>query len=401
MYRKDGELTSLGEKWLDFLMEQGLGPSHEEPVKYIDSYEDGNPNSTQQIKDWLYSLGWEPEHIKFVRDKKTNEFSQIPQIKHKTDKGDICDSIKKLYDKEPALENLSSMTVIAHRISVLKGFLESHIDGYLYPSMNGFTNTMRLKHRVIVNLPKPSELYASDIRDCLICEDGELLCGSDLSSIEDSTKQHYIYKYDPDYVNEMRVDDYDPHLDIAMRAGFLTKEQVDEHKKGIKSYKEERQKGKGVNFSATYKVGANTLSRNFGFTLTESKNLLKTYWDRNKAILDVERDVERKTIGNQLWIKNPISRFWYSLRAEKDIFSTLNQGSAVYVFDVWVGFIRKKGIKLSYQCHDEHLSALKEGDKDLWDSIIRWAMDKVNEKLKLNVPIGCSIDFGKTYKEVH
>jgi len=99
-----------------------------------------------------------------------------------------------------------------------------------------------------------------------------------------------------------------------------------EQKRIFSKIKDVRQKAKTVNFSATYKVGAETLARNGGFKLSFAKKLLETFWKRNKAILDVEKSLEIKEIGNQKWLKNPVSGFWYSLRAEKDKFSTLNQG---------------------------------------------------------------------------
>ena len=365
----------------------------------IIGHKEPNSNSSSQIKNWLYSLGWKPEHIKHVRDKKTNEVKQIPQIASKRGQGEICDSIKKLFEKEPKLEVLDGYSVLSHRISIFKGFLEFQKDGMLYPSCVGLTNTLRLQHKVVVNLPGIDKKYGKEVRSCLIADDDCYLVGSDLSGIEDSTKRHYIYKYDPEYVEEMNNPDFDSHLDIAMLAGLLTKEQVEEHKKGIANYKNERQKAKTVNFSATYKVGAETLARNGGFKLSFAKKLLETFWKRNKAILDVEKSLEIKEIGNQKWLKNPVSGFWYSLRAEKDKFSTLNQGTAVYVFDTWLKSIREKGIKISYQCHDEWLANIE--DKEKTKEIINTCIEELNNKLKLNVPIKCSIDFGTNYADCH
>ena len=38
--------------------------------------ERGNPNSNDQVKDWLYSLGWKPRTYKFTRDKATGDERQ-------------------------------------------------------------------------------------------------------------------------------------------------------------------------------------------------------------------------------------------------------------------------------------------------------------------------------------
>lgn len=401
MYKADGSLSARGKEWLELLEEKEL-PAHTPEVEIIKSWEDPNPNSTDQLKNWLYSLGWVPEHIKHVRDKKKNEIRKIPQIASKNGGGEICDSVKKLIEKEPSLNALAGLSVISHRIGIFKAFLDYEQDDRLYATAMGLTNTLRMQHALpIVNLPSVERKYGKEVRSCIIADKGCKLVGSDLSGIEDSTKRHYIYKYDPEYVEEMSTEGFDPHLDIAMLAGFLTQEQVDAHKAGKENHKAIRQKAKTVNFSATYKVGAETLSRNSGLSLKDAKRILKIYWERNHAILKVEQELQVKSIDGQKWLKNPVSGFWYSLRAEKDRFSTLNQGTAVYVFDVWLMYLRNAGIKIAMQYHDECLFNVKEGREEFIKVVIKEAIDKVNERLKLNIKVGCSADLGYDYAACH
>ncbi len=109
--------------------------------------EDANPSSNNQLKDWLFELGWKPETFK----EGTN--GPVPQVRN--DKKQLCDSVLKLVDKEPAIEYLDGLTVINHRLGVLNSFLDkTDEDGYTIASMGGFTNTLRLKHsKPLVNLP--------------------------------------------------------------------------------------------------------------------------------------------------------------------------------------------------------------------------------------------------------
>ena len=46
-----------------------------------------------------------------------------------------------------------------------------------------------------------------------------------MSSLEDTTKQHYMYFFDLEYVTQMRVPGFDPHLDVAVLSGLLTEEE--------------------------------------------------------------------------------------------------------------------------------------------------------------------------------
>src|SRR5690606_34588056 len=194
MYRQDGSLTALGERWLERLKEANLPEDHEEDIEEIIGYDDPNPNSHQQLKNWLYSLGWVPQTIKTQRNKKTGELREIPQINKESQKGGgVCESIKLLYDKEPNLELLDGYFILNHRISILSGFLRDQQEGWLTARVAGLTNTLRFKHAELVNLPKPEKPYGKDIRGCLIAEKGKLLCGSDMSSLEDRLKQHYLF----------------------------------------------------------------------------------------------------------------------------------------------------------------------------------------------------------------
>lgn len=409
MYNSKSELSAIGIKWVEFLKENDLPITHTRDVEFVKGYEEPNPVSHTQIKNWLFSLGWKPEHFKFNRNKKTGEIKQVPQIASKELDGTLCPSILRLAKETPALNELNGLSVINHRISVFKGFFKDQKNGRLYQNIWGFTNTMRLTHQTLVNLPKISVPYGKEIRGCLITDsDDTLLCGSDCSGLEDNTKQHYIYFYDPEYVKEMRVPGFDPHLDIALRTGLLTKEQIDEHhlyksskgKEGV-DHTDTRYIAKTTNFSATYGAFPKKIAQTAGVPLKTGELFFNAYWERNWAVKKTAENAIVKTIGTQMWIFNPISKFWYSLRYEKDRFSTLNQSSGVYVFDTWVAFCRKAGIKIALQMHDEILFNVKKTEQEKISKILMEAMDKTNNLLKLNVEIGCSIDFGVRYSECH
>lgn len=414
----DGNIACKGDLFFQAAIDTGGKIEKEITLEKIKGWKDPNANSHEQIKDWLYSIGWVPEHIKHVRDKKTNEVKKIPQIGAKEGQGELCDSVKKLFEKEPKLSVLDGLSVISHRISVLKAFLKDQRQGRLYPSMAGLTNTLRLQHSIIVNLPGIDKKYGREIRECIIADEGSVLVNSDLSNIEDRTKRHYIYKYDPKYVEDMNTPGYDAHLEIALLAGFMTKDDVSfykecesrKKKKGVLSKEEEsrweklkgiRGKSKITNFSATYKVGKDALSRNSGMKLKDAAKLLKIYWQRNKAILQIEDDTITKTIGEKKWLYNPISKYWYSLRNDKDKFSTLNQGSAVYVFDIWLTYLRQRGVIVPFQYHDEILCNIKVGDESIITMQIEESIKDVNNRLKLNIEVGCSINMGDNYADIH
>lgn len=401
-YRKDGSLSATGERWFGLLRERSLPEDFIGVVEVITGYKDPKPTSSKQIKDWLYSLGWKPETYKYVRNKETGDIKQIPQVN--LDKGEgICPSIKKLYHKDPNVEVLDGLSILTHRISILNGLLkEVDTDGYVKAEIQGLTNTLRFKHAVCVNLPKVSTPHGSLIRGVLTAPEGYELCGSDMCSLEQTTKLHYMWDYDKPYVREMMKPDFDAHLDLAVIAGKITREQAQAHVNGEENHSDIRSQYKVVNYGAVYGAGPPTIARSAGVTLAEGKELFETYWKRNWSVKAIPKKIKTKKISDgSMWLLNPVSKFWYSLRAEKDIFSTLNQGTGVYCFDTWVAFVRSKRPQLTAQFHDEIVTCIKEGHREENTKLLKWAIAKTNKKVGLNVKLDVDIQYGKTYAEVH
>ena len=398
MHKKDGELSSHGEKWV------ALCKEYKQSVTTIGfkvktGEERGNPNSNDQVKYWLRSLGWEPRTFKFVRDKKSGDTRQIEQVRKGSD---LCQSVRELSSNDPAVDLLDGLTVLTHRAGILKSFLEGHTDGYLQASVAGLTNTFRFKHfKPLVNLPSVDKPYGDVIRGCLIAPEGYVLCGADMTSLEDTTKRHYMKPLDPDYVNEMSREGFDPHLDLALHAGLIKQSDIDMHNSGERSLKELRKNYKVVNYSATYGIGAAALARGTGMSKKASQTLLDAFWSRNWAIEKVASGVTTKEVLEGMWLKNPVSGFWHSLRSEKDRFSTLNQSTGVFCFDTWVALCRKNGIKCVGQFHDEVIALVERGKEGHVEEVMHDAAIKLNEKVKLNVPLGTDVQFGNTYADIH
>lgn len=409
--KKDGSLSAAGVKWYELLQEHNLPSNYNEAVMVKILDEEGNPGSHSQLKDWLFALGWQPRTFEYRKNSK-GDLNKIPQI---YDDDEVCESIKVLFDIAPALENLNMLSLIKHRIIIFKSFLtEKDEYNYVKAEIAGFTNTLRFKHKLpIVNLPKVSKFYGQQIRGCIIAPSNEYkLCGSDMSSLEDTTKQHYMYFFDPEYVEQMRVPGFDPHLDIALLAKMMTEEEIEEHKlysstkgeQGV-NHSEIRGKAKTVNFAGIYGAGPPKIAQSTGMPLEQAQKLHTTYWKRNKAVKQVSASVKIKKIKigdvEQMWLFNPVSKLWYSLRYKKDIFSTLNQGTGVYCFDLWVREVRNRGIKIMMQYHDEIAFYFPAGREQEIERILRESIEKVNGYLNLNVPLGVSVDFGDNYAEIH
>ena len=398
MHKKDGSLSSNGEKWVELCKEQKQ-PETTQSLTVKVGEERANPNSTDQVKDWLFSLGWQPRTYKFLRDKVTGDTRKLEQVRKDAD---LCRSVKALADKEPAINLLDGLSVLSHRIGVIKSMVNLQVDGYVQANIAGLTNTLRFKHaKPLVNLPAIDKPYGKEIRGCLTCPDGYTLCGADMTSLEDTTKRHYMKPLDPEYVEEMSKEGFDPHLDLAKHAGIITQEDIDKHNSGERSLSSLRKNYKVVNYSATYGVGSSTLSRNTGMNKDEAKVLLEAFWSRNWSVEKVANTVRTRDLFGSMWLLNPVSKFWYSLRSDKDKFSTLNQGTGVFCFDSWVSLCRRYGIKTIGQFHDEIIALVSEGEEEQTKVTMEQAIENLNNNLELNVPLGVDAQFGKTYADIH
>ena len=399
MHKKGGSLSSHGERWYALCAENKM-PISASQITVVTGDERANPNSNDQVKDWLYSLGWKPRTWKFVRDKNTGSEKKIEQVRKD---GELCDSVKELASVDPAVDLLDGLTVLTHRSGILKSFLDEHKDGWLKAEIAGFTNTLRFRHmKPLVNLPGVDKPYGDVIRGVLTCPEGYTLCGADMTSLEDTTKRHYMKPLDPDYVEEMSREGFDPHLDLAKFAGAVTQDEIDDYNAGKRpDIKALRKAYKVVNYSATYGVGAAKLARETGMKEGDAKKLLDAFWKRNWSIEKVSSQLRVRELFNGMWLKNPVSGFWYSLRSDKDRFSTLNQGTGVFCFDTWVALCRNNGIKSIGQFHDEVIALVEVGKEDDIKDVMYKAAEVLNRKVNLNVPLGCDVQFGQTYADIH
>jgi hypothetical protein len=168
--------------------------------------------------------------------------------------------------------------------------------------------------------------------------------------------------------------------------------------------------GKSTNYAAVYGSGAETLSRTSGMSVAQAKTSLEGYWKLNwsvKAIAEeqcVITDDRGKT-----WLVNPINGFAYSLRSDKDRFSTLCQGTGSFFFDMWVDEIldrmfEKFGVKrLNGEFHDEYITNFTDNpnNKIAMKEITENAIETINKKYFLRRKLGCEVQFGYKYSDIH
>lgn len=445
LFKKCGSMSAAHIKWLEFLKGCSLPDDTEGPIEYIKGFDIANPNSVKQKKEWLYALGWVPQTFVYNRDKETGKTDKVEQIM--TPDKDLCPSILKLAEREPAIYELEGISVLTHRIGIFKGLLKnSDENGFVVQGLYQLANSLRWQHSVIVNFPrvtgKGDIADGKWIRECLIAGEGNKFVQSDLSGIESRTSDHYTFHLNPELIEETSKPYFDPHTKISVQSNLMTKDEevwfkwkkenkerkekgiieelppetfgeitedfefirnLDqaESKKLMNKLKEARSKGKTCNYSSLYLVGSQTLSRTLDISKKEAQKLIDSYWVIHWAVKEVAESFEIKTVNGQMWIFCPISKFWHPIRYTKDSFSVVNQSSAVYCFNMWLWNITQQGVFPILQTHDDCLLRCNKENTQKYVDVFNTAMDRVNKQLKLNVELACEVQIGDNFAETH
>lgn len=436
LYKKNGELSNSGLNWKRLTEGCGLIIDYDGDIKEHVGYEEPNPQSVSQVKQWLFELGWKPEiYVESINTK--GEVNKVPQLKDK--EKNLCKSIIKLSEQVPEIKELTDLSLLQHRRGYFVGFLRDKIRGNkIVADIGGLTNTLRIRHRTLVNIIKPSAPYGQYVRSLIKPPEGMVMIGSDIGALESATRNNFVYDIDREFVEAQSHTFYDPHLEICEIAGMMTSAEVyfykwwKEKRKNpnisfeeignipedfqfiLSSYKTDEEKtefhdkldkkrhsGKSTNYSSMYGIGKDKLAKDLSIPVKEAAKLIEAYWIKNKCVKIFSESCETKTVNGQLWVKNPLNNYYYSLRSTKDIFSTINQGTGDYIFTLWQYNLMNMGVKLYGGWHDEVVTCCKLEDCDIVIQKLKKAMELVNKQIGLKVPIGIDYKIGKSYSEVH
>lgn len=441
-FKQDGSLSATGLKWKAITEANSVPFDYDGELTSIKGYDEPNPQSSKQVKDWLHSFGWQPATFRYVKEDDGSE-RKIEQVYIQGSGGAICSSIEDLAKAIPEVEHLVGVGVIKHRIGVLNGILDSLIfDEYIEASAGGFTNTLRLKHRrPYTNIPSTRALYGKEIRSCFIAKEGMVLTGSDLASLENNIKFNLQLPYDRKGVESQLADDYDPHLEIATQGGLITEAQVSfykiekegfpankypeseelknllelgkiEKKSKVDEFYGIRAKGKSSNYALQYNAFPKTIARTAKIPLKVATDLFDAYKRLNWSIDVIAKSHETKKTSFGTFQKNKFNNMWYYLKNPNDSFSTGVQGSSSYVFDLWLANIFKlrdsgkydfgeRGISLVGQTHDDCVLEHEKGYEKQAKALLEEAVGLVNKMMKVELPFSIDVQSGTDFSQIH
>lgn len=218
--------------------------------------------------------------------------------------------------------------------------------------------------------------------------------------------------HDPEFVEEMNSDGYDPHLNMALSAELVTQQEFDDYMNGIKPphVAEARSQGKTASYAVAYGGMPASIASGAGVSMDVAERLYDAYWKLHWSIKAVtEEQVLIEDSRGLKWLINPVNGFLYNIRSDKDIWNTLCQGTGSFLFDCWTDKVLSLQTKLWGKCtqtaefHDEVVYVFRDSQRirDVFTKMLEDSIIEVSEEYKLRRELGCDIQFGVRYSQIH
>lgn len=387
------------------------------------------------LKDWLMEKGWSPtfwnykkdKNNKLVRDSKGKLIQTSPKLQ---DKGNLCPNLDLLIqigrvpeDVTLAIEWLS----LRNRAATIKSLNEDKDTGYLNherviaesvlpASSAGVTNTLRQKHRGVVNVPSCGATLGEEFRSMFKSREGLVCVGYDASGLEARVEGHWTsyYQGGKEYAKELLEGDIH-----TKNAGFFyPNTEYDKDGKALPKFRNPSKAGK---YALTYGSQAPTLASTLGISMQEAEEAYEAFWNGAKPLKALRDGIARTWKENgRKGIYCTLSGTFLHSRSEHSLVNLLFQHTGAFIMDVagmfmdrYLGGITYRQDGLHYYTlngkvvrrlvyyHDEYLY---ECNPEVADEVARLGVKSIIEAgkaLNLNVPLDAEAKIGANWKDVH
>jgi len=378
-------------------------PVAEEPVVTMAPMDLGN---AKQVSDYLLSKGWQPTEWNFkkVTEKESNDpespyYGQQPKKAARDEYGDVIRTSPKLTE-DSFNEDLGGIAGLImkrrtrlHRRNTIKGWLTSvRPDGRLGAGANSLgTNTRRMTHRCVVNVPKPKDkiFYGKEMRSMFYSDNPDYdFVGYDASGLEARMEAHYTYKYDNGaYAKEVLEGDIHTKNMIAF---------------GI----DDRDLAKNGKYAITYGCSKTKLASTLHLPESESTELFESFWSANESLASFRDDCKREWNSNGGWVSS-IDGGRINIRSQHSIVNAKFQSAGSIVCKLGAIILDKAVKKAGLDCwkaidmHDEgqyicHKNHTKKLMELMEDCIVQAGI-----QLNLNVSLAAEAQYGRNWSETH
>lgn len=382
-FKINGEVIKRVSNWCE---------QNEIPEQYVAGpfesfrYESINWSSPVQVKRYLLSIGWQPSEFTEKGSPKLEGLQELGRI------GQLLEERSKK----------------SHKLATIKGLLSSVREDGTVPAMANSlgTNTGRMTHKVVVNMPKASKypkthpkagqlvwmddleyqkpLYGTEMRALFIAREGRVLFGYDATALELRILAHYINneKY-------TRVVAYeDPH-EFAQREASLPT----------------RDNGKTLNYALIFGARDKRIGSIVGGGAREGSDIRQRLYSAIPGFKELNDAVENSS--KKGWLKGLDGRK-LMIRPHKSPMNTLIQGggavamkTVAYTMDKLMSPSLKETSTRVIDMHDEGQWDILEKNALAMQKLVDQAFAITTDTLQLNCPLVGECRWGANWAETH
>ena len=354
-----------------------------------------------RVKDKLLSLGWTP-----------SEFTEkgSPRLPKGSEWDDVAE-----YTGSPDLAAMALFGSLKNRYDILTGWQSKlRPDGRItHGAFTCGTPTARFRHQTIVNIPRPSSVYGTEMRSLIHCDkEGYVQVGWDLAGIELRMLAHFMN--DAEFIELVADPDGDIHT------FFWSK---------VKEYVATRDNWKNVFYGYSYGAGNGKLGQlctalpveqrtakagqvlrdaietstpSLGVLVAKAqKASLRGYLmglDGRRVYMKTSGRSRKVKVGNS-WVANPRGV------VTKDALNRLLQSGAAIVFKYATMLINQRASHLREESliyyHDEGQHFVHKDDVDEFKQIVTLAVKEAGEHFNLRIGLDCDIKTGASWGDTH
>lgn len=364
-------------------------------------FEPINLNSSDQVKRYLLSQGWQPTEYNYRKDAKgylvkDEDGNPIPTSPKLTE--DSFDSVKGDIPKQVARRN-----ILIHRQRMLKntrrdgeekGLLnavrnDGRIEARCIPQS---TNTGRATHSVVVNIPSIHAVYGAEIRDLFIVPEGYSMVGTDAAALEARIFAHFMLNYPGG----------DELANLVLHG--------DIHQENADMWGCSRNDAKSPYYALMYGAQIPKFSATLGVDLRTGSRHFDAFWTRYRALdlfkQDLTKAWEARGGKSGGYIRGIDGRKLHA-RSQHSLVNLMFQNAGSVVVKVAALYLDKWIIREELDAkqlifyHDELEHEVLDAHVDRFLPLARQAFKKAGEFFKLNVEIVGEPKVGRSWYDVH
>jgi len=336
----------------------------------------GDIGNTDQVKDYLSTIGWEPDEWNWKRDEngKFNKTSSKLTESSLEPLGRVGEVINEFY-------------TLRSRLSIINGW-DEHIDvnNRLHGDVfNIGTPTFRQTHNIIANLPSGSATLGPEIRSAFIADEGKVLVSADSAACQLRLLAHFMD--DPKFTRELLEGDV--------------------HQLNADIIECTRPQAKRFIFAYLYGAGAPKLSGYIDKSVEETKKSISRYKKKLPKLAKLIDNVSSQVRQNGYVVGLDTRKLCLDASEQHKALNYLIQGAEAVIMKATVVMIDQKlkeaniDFKHLLFYHDEHTVEVREDQAEEARGIIMKCFAEAPKAYGINIMTCGDCKIGKDYYEVH